>query len=148
MVTLKTFFKRVLVVIGVLALTTTAFFIGRFSVSDGGLDAAYSDAASFLKKGSPTFCALNEQARMFVCPAVRIYMTSSNGGSIVIYQCNSRVQNGYLEMINLTQEEGNAVLKKLTRSGMRYDGHCIENGSIVYRIYAAGGRRDAIPRSI
>ena len=148
MVDLKAFFRKVLVVVSALILATATFYIGRATVSDGSMAAAYSDAAGFTKKGNPTFCELNEQARMFVCPAVRMCMTSKSGGSIIIYQCDSQAQEGYVEAINLSEEERVDMLQSVVDSGMQHKPHCSDSGVEVFRIYHVGGSDATLLRSI
>ena len=148
MVDLKAFFRKVLVVVSALILATATFYIGRATMSDGSMAAAYSDAAGFIKKGSPTFCELNEQARMFACPAVRVYMTSKSGGSIIIYQCDNRAKEGYIEAINLSEEERADMLQNVVGSGMQHKPHCSDTGVEVFRIYHVGGPDATLLRSI
>jgi len=131
--------KTILLAAAMLLLVAGSFFLGRATVSVGSLNADYADAASFLKKRSPTFCQLSERARMLACPAMRVYLKSRNGGAVIVYKCGHSSNEGYVEVIGLSADEKDQFLSNSARSRMKIKKHCESEDAEVYRIYEGSG---------
>lgn len=136
---MKKILKTILLAAAMLLLMTGSFFLGRATVSVGSLNADYASAASFIKKRSPTFCKLSERARMFACPAMRVYLKTRSGGAAIIYKCGHSSNEGYVELIDMSADEREQFLSNSTRSHLRLKKHCESDNAEVYRIHEGSG---------
>jgi hypothetical protein len=133
----KSFLRGAVFAIAALMIAASVFRLGQMTA----LSADHSDAAGFLKTGSPTFCELSERARLLVCPAVRMRIRVSGGGWIVIYQCSHAKSDGFLEATGLSAAEK----RRLLPDGMETK-QCEKGDSELFRI--SGGDAHARPTDI
>ena len=130
-------------VLAVLALFAAAFLVGRTTAPQPDCDAqAYAQAAAFLQGGpnAPTFCELNERARMYACPAVRRVISLSQDSYVIGYKCAGGSAGGYADMVGVGPEDKIDILSRLRANGVSMTKVCSKGESEVYRISQGGVR--------
>lgn len=99
--------------------------------------APVSKAESFFA-GKSTFCELDEDDRLTVCPVVRKASRAPVGkGVAVLYICDSARKNGYIEVVGADAKFGELVNRKLlalARGGAKVEKTCAKKNSVVYRV--------------
>ncbi len=109
----------VLLVLLLAASHATMLMLGeRWGAPDSGA------AAERFAAGKAKFCDLDENARMFVCPASRNAMAIP-GGAAVVYACDPKGRIGFISFLGeVTRETKTAAIAKLVESGLTVGPHC------------------------
>jgi hypothetical protein len=75
-------------------------------------------------KNKMSFCDLDENARMFACPAMRRALPVP-GGAAVAYACDSNGEIGFISFFGeVSTETKTQLLWKLTEAGLKVGPHC------------------------
>lgn len=84
---------------------------------------------------SQTFCDLNEQERLDVCPEIRIKSVTQDKGEITFYKCSKTL--GYVETSNLSDRDYKDLTDAFSTSlskGFQVNIMCEKNNKKVYQI--------------
>lgn len=118
--------RRILIIVLLLGILGGLFFLGRAMGNNAATatdNAATVQAVENYQAGKTTFCALNERARFYACPAMRKAMPF-NGGIVVLYVCDLGGAKGYVEMMRLSAEAKQQVIAKFVESGFKVEPSC------------------------
>jgi hypothetical protein len=94
-----------------------------------------------LNKGKATFCDLNEDARLFLCPVLRRGLPIP-GGAALIYACDSEGAVGFVSFLGkITPEVKTQAIQKLLEAGLKTGPHCTSDREDILWIKKDHGKR-------
>lgn len=77
-----------------------------------------------LRKGKATLCDLNEDARLFLCPALRKGLPIP-GGAVLVYVCDPDGEIGFVSFLGkITPKVKAQAIQKLLEAGLKTAPHC------------------------
>ena len=91
---------------------------GTFGYSRGHSDASARHVTEF-NEGKVSFCQLDEDDRLFVCPVFRRIKLAPDGGRVIAYMCDSPGKYGYIEFYNMKDPHRAVAMRQLLQLRQR-----------------------------
>ncbi len=137
--------KHVLLILLVLGVCAAAAAGGGWLSYDLGRDSvdcsqATAQVVDRFEAGKATLCDLDENGRLFVCPAMRRAIPMA-GGAALAYICDAEGKTGYISFLNVAKEAKAQAILQMVGSGLKVKPHCSKGGEEVVAVGAGEGAR-------
>jgi len=115
---------KILLILGALLFAIVTSWFSYKAGTDAGYKEELLTSVENFEQGKSSFCDLNEDARLAVCPTLRRTLRFQNG-AIMIYDCGNG--EGFVSFVNAPKEIYEQIVSKLDASFLGHSAHCKNN---------------------